>query len=116
VKCGEEIKQRENLITGFRFISVKPFHDTCFAKHNRRSLFGRYEAVNGPSYTFTAVVIGLIGIALFAFLLLGDNFSQAVTGRRQAPDVVIALFGIFLFVPLYVRYYSWTRFETHLPE
>lgn len=102
-ECGEPIESREDLITSWRWLAVRPFHSPCYAKTLKgfRTIFTYNYPINGFSGNFAAVV-GVV----FGFYFAPYLFTKGI--------VVGALWLILAFLAPVARVYSWWRYERHL--
>ncbi|WLD94612.1 hypothetical protein [Alkalihalobacillus sp. AL-G] len=100
-KCHGEINNREDLVTATMFVSVVPYHESCYSKDLKgaKTFFLANQPINGFSGNFGVVVAALFGFGLLVFAEGGTRFTS-----------VIFLLAVFY------RLYSYIAYERHLEK
>lgn len=117
-ECGYPIKTRDDLVTAFRWLVVKPMHAACYAKSLRgfRTIFMNNYPLNGAAFMIYVVIFALLGLyAGVSFLSLMPPLGSSFGTHIGALLLWLGMVGIF-FIPALIRLYSWLRFEKKLPE
>lgn len=116
VDCFEKVESRDDLVTSFRWLSVKPFHAACYAKSIRglRSFFVNNYPINGAMYMVGAVITSLIGLFLVIPIVIG-SIMRGIAGGYVGFSLFPGLLALLLVaIPALIRYYSWARYEKKL--
>jgi antibiotic biosynthesis monooxygenase (ABM) superfamily enzyme len=104
-ECNRPIESRNNLVVVWRFFTIRPFHEGCYAKSlktARSLILGNYP-INGFEGTLAAVLGPILG-----------SIALAVSANLGRTGLGIIYFLLFL-LPLITRLYSWWKYESRLP-
>lgn len=103
IKCGEEVKERSDLVVANIKLRLKPFHKKCFNEHiNEKKQEARMFFDAMPVNGLYGNIMTLIFIAFIIFLALFR-------------EVYIYIYVLCLFFPLF-RLSSWLFFESRVPR
>ncbi len=106
-ECGMPIKSKDELVTTLYLFWVKPFHKECFAKSlmSTKWLFLLHTPINSMWGNIGVMLSFVAGIFLSYFVL---NFLGSIL---QAYLIIAFIILVFNFYPLFIRLYSYFRFE-----
>ncbi len=117
-ECGQGIGNRSDLITVIRWLKIKAFHASCYAKSMKG--WSAIGLANMPlnSVTFSLEAIGMAFVGIFVIEPLAkwermwspgplDSFPRWVT--------TLVVYGLTL-IPAGIRFYSWEKYEKRLRE
>lgn len=116
-ECNKQITSKKDLITAMHFIFLRPYHANCYARNIRgiKTMFLGNYPINGFSGTVSAVIGGLIGLfflRFFSLVVIGTFFAEGFTIFYSLFFTLVAIvFLTFIFLPLFLRLYSYFHFE-----
>lgn len=96
-KCKGQIKDIDDLVVTNSFIWIVPYHARCFANQLKglNTVHVGNKPINGTMGNTWTILSAILGIILLF-----------VEGMRYL--------SIVLFLFIFVRFYSWFRYERHL--
>ena len=116
-ECSLEVESRDDLVTAFRWVIVKPMHAACYAKSLRgfRSLIVNNYPINGAMFMFNAVLSAAVGLFIILPMLITiHHVSKSAIDAIPGFLLLLVLLALFS-TPMLIRYYSWARYEKELP-
>ena len=116
VDCFEKVERRDDLVTSFRWMAVKPFHAACYAKSIRglRSFFVNNYPINGAMYMVGVVISLLIGLFVVFPFMISAVYTAASLTHVLYSFVPMSVVMLLVVSPALIRYYSWVRYEKKL--
>lgn len=96
--CYRKIKSRDELVTAFRWMEVKPYHYVCYQELQKETtiFWKAWKPLNGWEGNTAALLLMVVAV-LFLFTRIGEE-----TGK---------LVGVIALYPLLLRGMSYFLFE-----
>jgi len=116
-ECHKPINFRNELITLPYLIAARPFHSSCAAikLKSGKGFFMQGFNLSGVGGTLVAIFLPVLGIWwLYHDWFFELNYRRFDLGDVLVLIVILTIFFIMIFEPIYLKLYSYFKFEKKL--
>jgi len=109
--CKKPIRTKDELITSFYFLKIKPYHSSCYSKNLKsfRTILLNNYPINSIATMFHIILSSIMGLIFLSFAITAVIEGDEDLFLWITASVFIVSFLIIL--PIFVRLYSYYKFE-----